>query len=503
MFQKQFDWMFARFPRFEVFCDWANRRRKRLMAVFVVVMHILGALSSMQAIMSTRTPQGAIAWAISLNTFPYLAVPAYWVFGQSKFDGYEILRRRELQSANDVESDVMRTLREEGMLFEPETPREKSQVELLERLSKLPLTRYNDVDLLIDGDATFDAIVKGIESAENYVLFQFYILRDDGLGNRLKAALLAKAAEGVRVYVMYDGLGSLHLSDEYIQSLLDGGVHVAAFRTSEGWNNRFRLNFRNHRKIVVIDGKQAYVGGHNVGDEYLGKDPKLSPWRDTHVGFRGPVVLAAQVAFVEDWQWATGDVITLNWDPQRAPQGDAISLCLPTGPADEFETGTLLFMDLINTADERLWIASPYFVPDQQFLSALKLAAMRGVDVRVLIPENNDDQLVDLTSFSYLEEMEQVGIEMYRYQPGFMHQKVMLIDDHTVSVGTANFDNRSMRLNFEVTMLVADEALATEVEAMLTEDFGKSRLVLASEYSDMSWPYRFLVRTARLMAPIQ
>ena len=503
MLRRFLDRLSERHPRFKRFREWVHKKRTQLVAAFVLTMHTLGALSSIQAIMSTRTPQGAIAWAVSLNTFPYVAVPAYWVFGQSRFDGYELIRHQRLLQESNTESQAMRVLREQGMLFEPETDQARGQLKLLENLALLPLTRRNDVDLLIDGEATFDAIVEGIESAEDYVLFQFYILRSDELGNRLKDVLVAKAAEGVRVYVQFDGLGSRSLAEDYIQDLRNAGALVSSFTTATGWSNPLRINFRNHRKIVVIDGREAFVGGHNVGDEYVGKHPTLTPWRDTHVALRGPVVLATQVSFVEDWQWATGDVLELNWDPEPAPEGDMLAMCLPTGPADKLESGTLLMLDAINVARERIWIASPYFVPDEQFVSALQLAALRGVDVRILIPENNDDQLVDLTSYSYLQEGTAVGMKFFRYEPGFMHQKVMLIDDDVATVGTANFDNRSMRLNFEVTIMVVDEEFAGEVKAMLEDDFTRARPVAASEYTDRNLVFRFLVRTARLLAPVQ
>ena len=504
MFRRMTDRLSNRFPRFKRFLEWRRRHRKKLIAAFVVTMHTLGAISSIQAIMSTRTPQGAIAWAVSLNTFPYVAVPAYWVFGQSRFDGYEFVRQKEMLAKSATENRVIQALREQEMMAEPRSEREEAQLRLLESLSLLPLTRYNDVDLLIDGQATFDAIIEAIESAEEYVLFQFYIIRDDELGNRIQEALLAKAVEGVRVYVQYDALGSLDLPPSYVEELRDGGVEVSAFKTAGGWGNPFRINFRNHRKIVVIDGREAFVGGHNVGDEYLGKHPELTPWRDTHVALRGPVVLATQVSFVEDWLWATGEEIhELHWTPERAPQGDVAAMCFPTGPADELETGTLLMLDAINVARKRIWIATPYFVPDEQFVSALQLASLRGVEVKVLIPENNDDRLVDLTSYSYLEEGDAAGIEFYRYQPGFMHQKVVLVDDEISMVGTANFDNRSMRLNFEVTMLIVNADFAREVETMLQADFEKSLPVTPKAYTESSAPFRFMVRTARLLAPVQ
>lgn len=478
-------------------------KRSRLLAAFVFLMHLLGAWTSVQAVMSTRTSQGAIAWAVSLNTFPYVAVPAYWMLGQSRFDGYDLLRLNEQLSNSKTLVSARQTLNDKGLLVHPETPIQESYVRLLSNLTQLPLTTGNSVDLLIDGEATFDSILESIEQAQDYVLFQFYILRDDELGRRCLDALLKKAAEGVRVYVLYDELGSKDLKQSYLNDLRAGGMHIVPFNTTQGRGNRFRLNFRNHRKIVVVDGNVAFVGGHNVGDEYLGKDPVLSPWRDTHVRVQGPVVHCIQAPFVEDWNWATGEILKLDWEPSPAAEGEIIAACLPTGPADTLETGTLFFLHAINAAKERLWIVSPYFVPDEQVMSALQLAALRGVDVRILIPQNPDHLHVYLSGLSYLLEAEEAGIKIYRYQPGFLHQKVWLIDDHTSFIGTANLDNRSMRLNFEITLMMVNETFADEVESMLEEDFSRSKLASSSEYTESSLPYRFLVRVCRLFAPLQ
>ncbi len=478
-------------------------KRRRLFTAFVLLMHALGLLTSVHAVMSTRTSQGAIAWAISANTVPYIAVPAYWVFGQSKFDGYDILRLSAHLSNGESATRAKQILEDEGMLLMPSNADEESHVRLLESISKLPITTHNHVELLIDGQATFDAILAGIAEAKDYILFQFYILRDDGLGQEIKDALIAKASEGVRVYVLYDELGSKDLSETYIEQFRSAGIEIVPFNTTQGSGNRFRLNFRNHRKIVVVDGEIAYVGGHNVGDEYLGKDPVLTPWRDTHVELRGPVVQCIQVPFLEDWNWATGQRPELNWIPKKAADGNTAAACLPTGPADKLETGTLWYLHAINTATDRLWLVSPYFVPDEQLMSALQLAALRGVDVRVLIPQNPDQILVYLSAMSYFEEAEEAGVKIYRYQPGFLHQKVVLVDDYAAAIGTHNLDNRSMRLNFEVTMLMLDKEFASEVEKMLEQDFSKSKLVSATEYTERSLPYRFMVRASRLTAPVQ
>ncbi|MEO2012254.1 MAG: cardiolipin synthase [Pirellulaceae bacterium] len=500
MFKKIASKLAERFPRLAAFGSWMRRRRKRLIIRFMVVMHIVGALTSIRAIMETRTSQGAIAWAVSLNTFPYLAVPAYWVLGQSKFDGYDLLRESYVDS-NDVVKKLLQHLEQNDMLVTPETRRDRSHAKLLENLAKLPFTRHNRVDLLEDGPKTFARIFQEISTAEEYILVQFFILRSDVLGNQLKDALIEKAQNGVDVYVLYDEVGSHDLDSSYIAELRSSSAKIVPFNTTQGERQRFRLNFRNHRKIVVVDGRVALVGGHNVGDEYLGT--KALPWRDTHVAMEGPIVIGVQASFVEDWHWATGEIPKLNWIPNKPTGGNTVALCLPTGPADELETCTLFYLDAINSAEERLWIVSPYFVPDEQLMSALQLAALRGVDVRILIPENADQQLVYLSSFSYLEEAEKAGIKIFRYKEGFLHQKVMLVDNRSVAIGTANFDNRSMRLNFEITMVFIDEKFARKVESMLEKDFALSRQVPVTDYTDRSLMFRFSVRLARLLAPVQ
>ncbi len=477
--------------------------RKRFFVAFVLVMHLMGAVTSVRAVMSTRTAQGAIAWAISLNTFPYVSVPAYWVFGQSRFDGYVLLRHSEHLQNSETAQQAYRELEEDGLLLEPQSSLQASHASLLNNISRLPITTGNSAKLLIDGVQTFDAIIDGIATAEDYILVQFYILRDDDLGQRLKKALIERAGEGVRVYVQYDELGSKQLSEQYKRDLRDAGVEIVPFNTTQGSGNRFRLNFRNHRKIVVVDGKVAYVGGHNVGDEYLHKHPVLTPWRDTHVELRGPVVQCIQAPFLEDWNWATGQTPKLNWEPRRAEGGETAAACIPTGPADKLETGTLFFLHAINSAKERLWIVSPYFVPDEQLMSALQLAALRGVDVRILIPQNPDHLMVYLSAISYFGEAEEAGVKIYRYQPGFLHQKVMLIDDEAAAIGTANLDNRSMRLNFEITMLLLGKDFAGKVEKMLMDDFSNSKLASQSEYTERALPFRLLVRVSRLLAPVQ
>ena len=471
-----------------------------LLPWILAFIQILGIVSAVRAVMDARTSQGATAWAIALVAFPWLALPLFWIFGKRKFEGYVIERRGAIAQANPVAKQFYQTLVARDLHVRTETARELP----FERLAKLPFTTGNDAELLIDGEQTFASIFAGIEAAREYVLVQFYILRDDAIGQQLQDRLLERARAGVRVYVLYDEIGSHDLSRRWIERMTGGGIQVRSFHTVGGRANRFQINFRNHRKIVVVDGRHAWVGGLNVGDEYLGRDPKVGFWRDTHLYVQGPVVQAVQVAFLEDWHWAADELPALDWEPRAAPSGARRAiLALPSGPADELETCTLFFIAAINAATKRLWIASPYFVPDEQFITAVQLASLRGVEVKILVPKHSDNLLVGLSIWSYLDELESCDVQFYRYTRGFMHQKVTLIDDQYCTIGTANFDNRSFRLNFEITMGVADPELAARVRAMLEDDFAHAERFTFADLQARSFAFRFAVRAARLAAPVQ
>ena len=377
------------------------------------------------------------------------------------------------------------------------------QVRAIERLAKMPFLSGNTVDLLIDGERTFESIFAGIAEATEYVLVQFFIINDDELGRRLADAMMERCSAGVRVHLLYDEIGSHKLPKAYLRRLSNAGVQVRSFHSSRGRGNRFQLNFRNHRKVVVVDGQAGWVGGHNVGDEYLGKNPKFGPWRDTHIKLAGPAVLGLQLSFVEDWHWATDESLDLTWTPHRPEGGDRDVIVLPSGPADSVETASLMFQQAIHAARNRVWIASPYFVPDEGVRAALQLAAIRGVDVRVLIPNKPDHLLVYLSAFSFLGEMIDGGVKIFRYEPGFLHEKVILVDDYAAGVGTANLDNRSFRLNFEITAITLNHGFASEVEAMFLADFARARCMTSDELAAKRWYFRLASRLAHLLAPIQ
>lgn len=468
-----------------------------LLGTAIFLIHVSGLLSAVLALMSSRTSQGAIAWIISLATFPYLALPAYWIFGRPRFYGY-------VSARGERDTVLRRVLARYRSLIDPFLAgNSHGDLRAVEQLALMPMTRGNATDLLIDGDATFESLFAGIDAAEEYVLIQFFIVRHDALGLRLKQHLQKAAERGVRVYFLYDEIGSRKLKEGYIRDLCEAGIEVTAFHSSRGWRHRFQLNFRNHRKILVVDGREGWLGGFNVGVEYLGHHPRHGPWRDTHLKLTGPSVLGLQEAFWEDWHWATGEVLSLGWEPQGACDNGQNVVVVPSGPADRQETASLLVQHAIHSAEHRLWVTSPYFVPDHSVLDALRLAAMRGVDVRIMMPERPDHLLVFLSAFAFLPDMLLAGIKVYRYQPGFLHQKVMLIDDRAASVGTVNLDNRSFRLNFEITAFVPDARFAAEVEAMLESDFADCRRVEYEELQQRALWRKLVSRAAYLLSPIQ
>ncbi|MEE4145832.1 MAG: cardiolipin synthase [Halieaceae bacterium] len=470
-----------------------------LIAVALVLVYVIAIVSALEAILNARTSQGAVAWAISLLTLPYVTVPLYLVFGRNKFDGY-------LEQRDEIERESLRLIRRTSGMIEQHIVPVTSDTPLyasLYNLARMPATSGNRVELLIDGQQTFDSIMAGLQSAQKYIFFQFYIIRDDKLGRRLCRALADRARAGVKVFLLYDEIGSRKFAGTRLCSQLQmTGVKVAPFNTTQGRRNRFQLNFRNHRKNVVVDGKYAWIGGHNVGDEYLGLKRRYGQWRDTHTRVAGPAVLGAMLAFATDWHWATRSPMNVDWEFPDVQQGDSTVLVFPSDPASEYDEAGLMYHQAIAAATRRIWIASPYFVPDHGIVSALQLAALRGVDVRVLIPDEPDGPVVAMANWSYTRDLLPTGVKVYRYQGGFMHQKVLLMDDRIAGVGTANFDNRSFRLNFELTLLVDDPAFATQVDEMLQADMRRSRQVSLQEMDNKPVWFPLAMGIARLFSPV-
>ncbi|HBP2560271.1 TPA: cardiolipin synthase, partial [Pseudomonas aeruginosa] len=316
------------------------------LGLLLVGIQVLGFVAAIHAVLTVRTAQGAIAWATSLVFMPYLTLLPYLVFGRSRFDAYIEARRQANREMHLAAAELDWRPWVEEALAARQVSGYKG-LKALVRMTRTPTLANNRVRLLVNGEASFEAMFKAISAARQVILVQFFIVRDDALGQRLQQLLLERAANGVEVFFLYDAIGSHALPHRYVERLRQGGVQMHGFSTGSGMLNRFQVNFRNHRKVVVVDGECGFVGGHNVGVEYLGEKPPLAPWRDTHMELRGPAVACLQESFAEDWYWATHSLPPLILPPQYDSEG-ALCQVVASGPADAQETCSLFFVEMIN-----------------------------------------------------------------------------------------------------------------------------------------------------------
>ncbi len=402
-----------------------------------------------------------------------------------------------------MDAETEKELKEQDSLPDLEVPPEGKLRELAsiaQCCGQIGFTSSNKTQLLIDGQETFQSMREALESAQLYIVFQFYIFRDDDIGQAMAALLKKKALAGVKVYFLFDAIGT-RLKRKFLDSLVHCGVEVGIFRSTKPWSTHFQINFRNHRKLIIVDGQIAFLGGLNVGDDYLGKWEAIGPWRDTHVRLEGPAAIAAQVSFLRDWYWITERVPDFNWTGSY-PRGEADTLVLHSGPAEKRDSCLLLHTALINMAVERIWIANPYFVPPETLSRALELAQLRGVDVRIIVPSYSDNKWIFSASKTYQESALKSGIKIYEYTAGFLHQKVLLIDRSVACVGSANLDERSMFLNFEISSVMLGKEIVSDVERMLEHDFENSKKLELHDLTSRSFLKRFTSRALSLLSPI-
>ena len=465
----------------------------RILAALFIMLYALAAVCAIRELMTSRTAQGTIAWLLSLIFLPFPTAFLYLAFGWKYMGDYAALQ------AFSGRKNRAKRVREMGIADEITS----SEWPVLSNITQMPFLGGNKSELLIDGQATFDSIFAGICEAKSIILVQFYTIKSDKLGNRLAQILIEKAKAGLNVMVIYDDIGSSKLSKSYISALKQAGVKVNAFNQQHKFLRIYgpmRINYRNHRKIVVVDNKKAWVGGHNISVDYLGENPKFGHWRDTHVCVHGPAALSCALVFREDWEWATGEKLNFGLPEIEKPRDETV-LVMPTGPADKLEDCAIAFSEVISRARKRLWIVSPYFVPGVDVQTALYGAALRGVEIRILLPEKADHTLVWLASYAHADKMLEHGIPIYRYNKGFLHQKIILIDDEIAGVGTVNFDNRSFSINFEVTLWFTHKRMIANIEKMLIDDFSQSSATTRDELKKRPLWFRIAAQFARLFSP--
>ncbi len=427
-----------------------------------------------------KQPVSTVAWLMAIVTMPYFGALLFVVFGINRVDR----RLRSKQAAARKLSHTLPQLSHHHHLHHDpldETQRELKR--LSERISTTRATVGNRVQILIDANRTFDEIAAAISSAHSSIHLEYYIWQPDKLGTKLRNLLIEKARQGVRVRFLYDEIGSSRLTRQFLRPMRDARIQIASFVPGQSLRERWSINLRSHRKIVIVDGQVAFTGGMNVGDEYLGLDPHFGRWRDTHLRLHGPTVLQLQEVFAIDWKYATGEeLIQEEFFPHPAQIGSVNAQIVAGGPDDEQEVFHGLMFAAINAARHRVTLATSYFVPTPSLVSSLESAAQRGVKTRVMISGPKTYWATLRAARSYFDSLLKAGVEIYEYQEGQLHSKTLTIDGCWSLVGTPNFDARSLYLNFEVGAILYDRSLAEQLEHQFHEDLSFSRQIDASTW---------------------
>lgn len=386
-----------------------------------------------------------------------------------------------------------------------ETEHYKDMIYLHLRNNDAVLTQDNDVEIFNDGSAKFDSLIKDLEMAKDHIHFQYYIIRLDNLGKRLLDVLIRKAKQGVQVRLLYDDMGSRNVRKRHFNELIKHGGQVEAFFPAILPLINPRLNYRNHRKIVVIDGRIGYIGGFNVGDEYLGLKKKFGYWRDTHLRIEGSALHPIQTRFILDWNQASANQdieYADSYFPMIPLKGDVSMQIVSSGPDSEWEQIKDGYLKMIFRAKKYIYIQSPYFIPDVSFLDALRIACLSGVDVRIMIPNKPDHIFVYWATYSNVGYLLKAGAKIYIYENGFLHAKQIVVDDEVSTVGTANIDVRSFKLNFEVNAFIYDSVKSRELAELFEQDMLLSTELTLDMYNERSVMIKIKESMANLISPI-
>lgn len=458
----------------------------------LLVAHLLGIIFALHALMRKHSPQGTIAWLLGLCFLPFLTIPLYLALGAER-----IRRHTEERLPANAVAAMLKGIRKNTLFTQP-----GSVGRTLTGITGIPPCSGNQVTLLRDGLDTYKALAAAIRSAQTSILIEFFIIRNDVVGINFRKLLEEKARVGIHVYMIYDEIGSHKLPQGYLRGLKAAGVRIASFNGRRFWWSSFlRINYRNHRKLVIIDSTLAYLGSLNVGLEYI-RIPGKTYWRDTFVKLQGPVVAQCLLSFAEDWQRATGENIS-RLAKEQQEKGSTQCQLIPSGPDDSpLNCWQLTLLEMASRARNRLWLASPYFVPDEALYAALLAAARRGVQVRILVPKKGDSTMANLALLSYLPELSAGNIRILAYTPGFLHEKIALADDDICCIGTANLDERSLRLNFELTLLMEDSEMTGRVEKLLLCDMAHTQTLHPQIWHDAPFLTRLCAQLCRLLAPV-
>lgn len=461
----------------------------QLSGILLTALHLTGAVFALHALNRPHSPQGTIAWLLGLLLLPLITIPLYLILGAARI-------HRHTTSRHSRES-IQAFLKAQGAC----TPGSSALSRALTRCTGFAPCSGNEIDLLCDGNDTYRNMLTAIREARRSILVEFFIIRNDRVGTALRRVLEEQARAGVQVYVIYDEVGSHKLPAGYLRHLRHAGVQVSSVNGRRFWlSSILRLNYRNHRKLVVIDGKLAYLGSLNIGMEYTQR-PLAPYWRDTFLSLRGPIVSQCALSFADDWRRATGQNIN-HLSTTNPRTGTHTCQLIPSGPEDgPMNAWQLTLLEMAAAARERFWLASPYFVPTEAVQAALCAAALRGVDVRILLPQHSDSLATGLAMRTFIPPMLAAGVQMLVYTPGFLHEKVCVADTGKCCIGTANLDARSLRLNFELTLLMEDSAATEAVATMLEQDMAQAVQLTPAHWYKAPYPIRLISNCCRLLAP--
>lgn len=476
-------------------------------SVILGVVYIITMLAIALAVVQQRgEPTKTLSWVLFIAFAPIIGLVFYLALGKN-YRRDKIISRKEISDQKQLRIvSEMLTGREAHNVFP--LPRSQSAfcdiAHMLAHTNQTLPTRYNQASLLINAKQKYEAMFTAIEQASHHIHLEYYIIHDDRVGNRLRELLIRKAKEGVEVRVIYDHLGSWGLSKRYVKSLEEAGVKIFPFLPVRLSLFKSKINHRNHRKIVVVDGKTGFVGGINIADYYLSGLPELGSWRDTHVMLEGDSVRWLQAIFMLDWIFVSGEQVNnaMRYLPPHGVRRECTVQIASSGPDSDWATIMQTYFAAINTAIHKLYIATPYFVPNESMLTALCAAALRGVDVRLLMSGRSDSSITQWASMSYVDTMLEAGVRVFLYAKGITHSKLLMADDEFCSVGTANMDVRSFEHNFEVNAIFYDENFTRQVEEMFLQDLTYSKEVLPQEWEKRPRRERFMENLSRLLAPM-
>lgn len=479
--------------------------------IFLIVLFFINLLFAIFVVFFEKKNPGVIwAWLMVLAFIPCFGFILYIIFGFEgrKHKWFDKKRHQDMEILEDFSKKfpdlVKRNLPDnfnERILPIEHTWYLNNFVRMNYNSSKSIYRKNNHITAYHDGNAKFQSLIKDIKNAKSYIYMEYYLMHDDKLGNYIMDMLVKKAKEGIEVKILYDGIGNYKNGPNFRKKLIKAGGDARIFLPPRG----VRINYRNHRKIAVIDGKIGYVGGLNIGDEYIGNKKRFGFWRDSHIRVDGSAVYDLQLRFIMDWNFTKGDKITLekkHFPPMDNTDSDVNMQIVSSGPDTSWDSIYYGYFRMVTEANKNIYIESPYFAPDDGLLEALKTAAISGVDVRIIIPARPDHLFVHSCSLSYMGELLEAGVRCYEYTKGFIHSKVMTMDGIVTSVGTANMDIRSYKLNFEVNAFIYDDKITNEFDKQFEIDFMNCREITLEEYQKRGLIRKVQESFARLISPL-